>query len=239
MDLLPEMDANLRRATVRPQVIGLSFAVLVHVALLTALAWGVRVDIPPAPAPIVDVQLLKPWPRPLPSAPNRSAEAERVQQPAASAQDKSPSTAPAMSTPAASPPPVAAALRPSGAPGSQKNWPSGDGRLGSALRNSPIGCADADASKLSEGEREGCRQRLAEGASSAPYIPGIPAEKREYYEALAASEEAMMRDPMGGHRPGVICGLGSQNRGFKLGSLPCSFSPSPSPWMPELDVRPR
>jgi hypothetical protein len=191
------MDANLRRAAVRPQVIGFSFAILVHGALLTALAWGIRANIPPAPNSIVDVQLLKPWPRPLPSAPNRSAEAERVQQPAASAQDKSPSTAPAMSTPAASPPPIAAALRPSGAPGSQQNWPSGDGRLSSALRNSLIGCADADASKLSESEREGCRQRLAKGASTAPYISGIPAEKREYYDALAASEEAMLRDPMG------------------------------------------
>ena len=233
------MDANLRRATVRPQVIGISLAVLVHVALLAALTWGVRVDIPPAPIPIVDVQLLEPWPRPFLSAPNRSAEAKRVQQPTGSAQDKSPLTAPGMSTPTASPPSVAAAFAPSSAPGSQQNWPPGDARLSSALRNSLIGCADADASKLSESERAGCRQRLAEDASTAPYISAVPAEKREYYEALQSSEDAMMRDPMGGHRPGIGCGASGRNRGFKLGPLPCSFVPSPSPMMPEMDVRPR
>lgn len=236
---MPEIDANLRRATVGPRVIGLSFAILVHVALLTALAWGVRVNIPPARTPIVDVQLLKPWPKPFPSAPNPATEAKRVKQPTAGERGKSALITPVVSTPAPSPPPVTAAIRPSGAPGSQENWPTGDARLSSALRKSLIGCADADGSKLSEGEREGCRQRLAQGASMAPYISGVPSAKREYYQALQASENAMMRDPMGGHRPGIICRRGSQTRGIKLGPLPCSFSPSPSPWTPEVDVRPR
>jgi hypothetical protein len=44
---------------------------------------------------------------------------------------------------------------------------------------------------------------------------------------------------MGGHRPGVVCGGGARDRGIKLGPLPCAFAPSPSPWMPEVDVRPR
>jgi hypothetical protein len=235
---LPEMDPNLRRETVRPKVIGISFAVLVHVVLLTALAWGVRVNTPSAPTPIVDVQVLKPWPKAFPSAPNRSAEAKRVEQPTRSAQDKSPLTAPIMPGAPASPPSIATALRSSGAPGSPETWLTGNAHLSSALRNSLIGCADADATKLSEGEREGCRQRLAEGASTASYISGVPAAKREYYQALQVSEDAMMRDPMGGHRPGIGCGASGRNRGFKLGPLPCSFVPSPSPMMPEMDVRP-
>jgi hypothetical protein len=222
----------------RPQVIGLSFAVLVHVALLAALAWEVRVKPSSAPTPVEDVQLLRPWPKPSPSAPSHRAEAEREQLPTASVGGKFPSIAPAMPAPAASAPPVAAAPRPGGAAGSLPKWPSPDARLSSALRNSLIGCADADASKLSESERVGCRHRLAEGASTAPYISGVPPEKREYYQALAASEDAMTRDPMGGHRPGIGCGASARNRGFKLGPLPCSFVPSPSPMTPEMDVRP-
>ena len=233
------VDEFLRRSTARPRVIGLSFAVLVHVALLIALAWQVRSDVARAPAAIVDVQLVRSWPRPIVLARNRSVELKGLGATLAKAQDKSAVARAVTSAPAISSPPGAAATRPGIAESSQQQWPTPDARLSSALRSGLIGCANADASKLSESEREGCRQRLAQGASTAHYISGIPAEKAEYYEALAASEDAMMRDSMGGHRPGIICGRGSETRGFKLGPLPCAFSPSPSPWVPELDVRPR
>ena len=68
------VDEFLRRSTARPRVIGLSFAVLVHVALMIALAWQVRSDVARAPAAIVDVQLVRSWPRPIVLARNRSVE---------------------------------------------------------------------------------------------------------------------------------------------------------------------
>jgi hypothetical protein len=237
---LAVVDAFLQRSMARPRVLALSFAALVHVALLIALAWQVRVDVARPPAATVDLQLAPSWPRAIVPAPDRSAERKPAGPPLVNARVESPAAGAETAVPAlSSPPAAAAAIRPGVAQPLLQPWQAGDARLSSALRNSLIGCAEADSSALSESEREGCRQRLAQGASTAPYISSVPADKREYYGALVASEDAMRRDPMGGHRPGIICGLGSQNRGFKLGSLPCSFSPSPSPWMPELDVRPR
>lgn len=109
-------------------------------------------------------------------------------------------------------------------------------RLSAALRRSGIGCANPDATELSEGEREACRHRLAQGAASAPYISSVPPVKREYYAALQESEAAMARDPMGGHGPQIVCGPAQKQRlGLKFG--PCKLAAPLSPWIPEADVR--
>jgi hypothetical protein len=114
--------------------------------------------------------------------------------------------------------------------------PIGGGRLSAALRQSGIGCANPDAARLTDSEREACRRRLTQGAASAPYVSAVPPEKREYYAALQESEAAMARDPMGGHGPQIVCGPAQKQRlGLKLG--PCKLAAPLSPWIPEADVQ--
>jgi hypothetical protein len=110
-------------------------------------------------------------------------------------------------------------------------------RLGAALRNSGIGCANADATRLSDTEREACQRRLAKGAAGAPYIPGVPPEKSAYYAALQENEAEMERNPLGGHGPQLVCSRANRQLGVKLG--PCKLTAPLSPWIPEADVRPR
>jgi hypothetical protein len=232
-DALADIQSSFRRGAARSRAAGLSFSVAVHVAVLTALALGVSRETAPAPTPPVEVQLL----RRFAAAAERPAKPKRATPPRRQSPKRTEASPTAPATAVASPP--AAQGQQSQTPqGSPPSWPTVDARLREALRASIVGCAHAEAAGLSETEREACRRRLASGAATAPYIPGIPPKKRAYYAALAASEEAMERDPMGGHGAGVICGLGSQNKGFKLGSLPCSLVLSPSPYTPEVDVRP-
>jgi hypothetical protein len=108
-------------------------------------------------------------------------------------------------------------------------------RLGSILRGSAIGCANADTVRLTPSEREACRQRLAQGAASAPFIPGAPPDKAAYWQALSESEAAMDADRLGGHGPGIVCG-GRKRFGLKLG--PCTVVPPMTPLTAEVDVRP-
>jgi hypothetical protein len=110
------------------------------------------------------------------------------------------------------------------------------GRLSAALRSGGVGCANADLVKLSDAEREACRDRLADGAAGAPYVSGVPAVKAEYYAALAKSERDMLDDPMGGHGPHVVCGGANKQLGLKIG--PCKLTAPMTPWTPEADVRP-
>ena len=108
--------------------------------------------------------------------------------------------------------------------------------LGAALRNSGIGCANPDAARLSERERGACQRRLAQGATTAPHIPGVSPEKSAYYAALQESEAEMERNPLGGHGPQFVCGGANKQLGVKLG--PCKLTAPMSPWIPEADVRP-
>ncbi len=232
-DALAHIQSSFRRGAVRSRAAGLSFAVAVHVTILTALALSAGRETAPAPTPPVDVRLI----RRFAAADERPAEPKRAMSPKGQSPKRT-QTSPTAPPTVVTSPPVAQGQQSQTPQGSPPSWPGQTARLSAALRGSIIGCAHADAAGLSEMEREACRQRLASGAATAPYIPGISPRKREYYAALAASEEAMERDPMGGHRAGVICGLGSQNKGFKLGSLPCSFVLSPSPYTPEVDVPP-
>jgi len=159
-----------------------------------------------------------PPPSPRPSAPRR-----------APSRPPAPGAAPAT----LGEPVPASAARPV-APGAKEAPAVSD--LTAALRRSGVGCANADAVRLSEIEREGCRRRLAQGAAGVPYISGVPPKEREYYAALADSEAKMDAAPMGGHGPGFVCGGGKDRLGLKLG--PCKITAPLSPWIPEADVRP-
>ncbi|MBU1376967.1 MAG: hypothetical protein KKE02_19045 [Alphaproteobacteria bacterium] len=60
--------------------------------------------------------------------------------------------------------------------------------LSRALRGSRVGCANA--TLLSDKERERCQDRLEQGSKLAKYIPTpIPAERRAYYDAIAKAKE--------------------------------------------------
>jgi len=79
--------------------------------------------------------------------------------------------------------------------------------ISAALRHGGVGCADAAASRLSQKERDGCRDRLAMNAMQAPHLEGMAPEKLAYYQAVAKAEDDWRsgRDP--GHLPFVFCGM--------------------------------
>ena len=216
---------SLRR-TARGRAAALSIALAAHVAILAGLILGVQTEVDRGGPPVTEAVLTPPWPglTARPAADRRPSTSRRLvhgepTRPISAAQ-----------IPAASPEiPGAASAKSSAA--------SDLARLGAALRSSGVGC-DLTGARLSPSEREACHERLGAGAADVAYITAVPPQKRAYYSALQASEAKMAHDPLGGHAPGFICGKDAQTKGFKLGSLPCAFTPSPSPWAPELDVRP-
>lgn len=128
------------------------------------------------------------------------------------------------------------AIDPPTAPGARtQTQPTDAARLSSALRQSGVGCANADGVHLRDAEREACRQRLAQGAAGVPYISGVPPEKSAYYAALQESVAQMNANPMGGHGPEIHCGDGKKRLGLKLG--PCTLAAPMTPETPEADVR--
>ena len=133
------------------------------------------------------------------------------------------------------------AIAPSGPARQAPAGPAGAGvpaGVASALRNSLIGCANTAALGLSDAERAACRERLAAGAMAAPYRPGIPTEKRAYYENILAAEAAFRRNPMGGHGPVVFCYPGAPARplphALKIG--PCYIEPPQGSLDVDVDV---
>ena len=209
-----------RRRRVGGAAVALSL--LAHLVVL-----GLLMTFRPSSPPVmsdehsISLDLMKPWPRNRPRPPPPRIRERATVAPSAPLARPIilPQTAP---TPLAAAPPVA----PSQAP-------APDARLGAVLRRSVIGCAYADTALLSEARKEACRQWLARGAQTAPYISDVPPNKRAYYEALTASEDAMRRDPMGGRHPGVTCGKAV---GLKIPGLPCFITPPQSPWTPEAGV---
>jgi hypothetical protein len=72
--------------------------------------------------------------------------------------------------------------------------PKGDVRQ--ALRQSPVGCANADAVGLTKAERDLCDEKLGKGVRTAtPYAPGteLTAEKRRLLDAQAAQRDDQIR----------------------------------------------
>jgi hypothetical protein len=63
--------------------------------------------------------------------------------------------------------------------------------LRTALRSSPVGCADPDAVGLTRAEREHCYAELGKGAKSAPFPGlGLEAAKQREFDRSAAHKEA-------------------------------------------------
>lgn len=90
---------------------------------------------------------------------------------------------------------------------------------GGGLRNTLVGCANADAVRLSGAEKNNCAERFGSRIGSAPSMVLSPA-KRQQYDAAAARQEQdrKYRDsaPVGtstdGQDAGIGAGLGSQHR---------------------------
>lgn len=108
--------------------------------------------------------------------------------------------------------------------------------VASALRGGLFGCANAAALGLSEAERTGCRDRLAAGATTAAYRPGIPAAKSEYYAAVLAAEADYRAH--GGHPPVIACIPGKPTHmlphAIKIG--PCYIEPPQGSLSVDVDV---
>jgi hypothetical protein len=67
--------------------------------------------------------------------------------------------------------------------------PSGGG----GLRGTLVGCANAEAVRLSAAERDKCNERFGVDIGAAPKIDGISASKRAAFDKAAASQEADRR----------------------------------------------
>jgi hypothetical protein len=134
--------------------------------------------------------------------------------------------------------PIAGAAGPPAAPGPAAPGiaaPSVPAGVASALRGSLIGCANTAALSLSDAERAGCRDRLAAGATTAAYRPGIPAAKGAYYAAVLAAEEDYRKH--GGHPLAIACLPGARAHlihAIKIG--PCYIEPSQGPLTVDVDV---
>jgi hypothetical protein len=91
---------------------------------------------------------------------------------------------------------------------------------GGGLRGTLVGCANADAVKLSGVEKNNCAERFGTHLGGAPVITGIsPAKRREYDDAANRQDvDRKYRDsmPVGtdthGQDAGIGAGLGPQHR---------------------------
>lgn len=219
--------AARRRRGLRARQAGVAGSLAAHLLLFGMLALGWRSPIRQPEEPAISLDLVRPFEQPAPRSPPAKPPPKRTAQAPAAATTLSPSLIQA-SPPAVTAAPAGPAVPPA---------PSGDARLSAALRRSLLGCANAQAGNLTEAERDACRHSLAQGARTAPYISNIPPEKREYYAALAESEQRMFQENMGGHGPGILCGGDVKQRlGLKFG--PCKLLAPMSPWTPEADVQP-
>ena len=171
----------------------LALSAAFHLVLLVAVALHApSLVIPPEssgpPEPIIPVLLT---PR-IPSAPaGRPApirlhrRPQRFAPPPPIAPLPVPTVQPAR--PAAAPGPVA--MHPAPLPESPKS------DLKTALRGSPVGCANPDAVGLTRAERAACLEQLGKGAKTAPFPGlGLAREKQTAFDAAAAAKEARRRD---------------------------------------------
>ncbi|HEX4181512.1 MAG TPA: hypothetical protein VHY32_12045 [Caulobacteraceae bacterium] len=130
------------------RLIGLGAALAAHAVIFTALVLGVRLDPVPAPAPVIELQLLHP-----PIAAARMRQPPKI--PAARHPAANSASTTARPASPAEPPVIALPRNPE--PG---KVPSDDaGAVQAALRTS-VGCTHADLVKLTPAERERC-QKLA------------------------------------------------------------------------------
>lgn len=101
-----------------------------------------------------------------------------------------PGSAPAGGSPAAGAP---GANTPGGATGSGRLNPYPYGAMpsgGGGLRGTLVGCANADAVKLTGTERNRCNERFGAGAAAAPVLDGIAPSKRSAFDRAAEQNEA-------------------------------------------------
>ncbi len=167
----------------------------------------------PAPAPSVPLPVATPRPQPAPQpplakpAPPTPAPAQAVTSAPKlnihKAEKEAPATiatlpmAPAPSQPRSGAP--AGAPASGGQPGGSRlsgltPWPAGSMPSGgTGLRGTLVGCANAQAVKLSSVERAHCNERFGVELSHAPALDGIPPAKRAQFDAAAAKDDLTRR----------------------------------------------
>jgi hypothetical protein len=174
----------------------------------------------PAPAPTVSEAKAPPAPSPTPATPAAAKPAAATPLNIHKAAQPTPAGVPTLPmAPAAGAggrPAAPTSAAQSGAPaGSRLNglnpypygfMPSGGG----GLRGTLVGCANAEAVRLSGAERDKCNERFGVDISGAPKIDGIPAAKRAAFDKAAATDAAWAKyrasgqAPVGPSEPGGI-----------------------------------
>lgn len=170
-------------------------SVAAHVAVLAVVALQspmLTIPVEPAgpPIPVIPVLLL---PKTPPPAAGQKAQPQPIRLHRRPQPFVPPDVTPA---PIAPPAPPAASPAPKSPvvvfhPAPQPEGPKGDVRT--ALRHSPVGCANPLAVGLNRAERELCDEKLGKGAKDAPfYEPGLAmsAAKKGLMDRAAANREA-------------------------------------------------
>jgi hypothetical protein len=207
-------------------------ALLLAALAQAALLWLIAIQQRAIPFPTERTEGMPVW-----VVHERAARAERrATAPRSTAPEARRAAAPAQPSPASSLPEVAPPSSGGPAPGPAAGAPAG---IGSALRASIVGCANAAALGLSDAERAKCRDALAAGASTSPYRWGIPGAKHAYYDAILAAEAKYRNDPGGGHGPAVFCYPGRHAgrplpHALKIG--PCYIEPPQGMLDVDVDV---
>ncbi len=94
---------------------------------------------------------------------------------------------------------------------------------GGGLRGTLVGCANADAVKLSSVERNTCAERFGVHVGAAPVISGIAPAKRQEFDAAAARGDAERK-----YRDAVPVGTAPSEHGMGYG-LPAQPDPQGVP----------
>lgn len=180
-----------------------------HLAIALALALNAPRFSTYVPPPVYEVTVVPLYlpPEKAPRLP-RQAAASRPLIPRMRARPDEPLTVAPLVTPAApsrnpsASGPGAFTVNPGDAPAPRP--PGTAEQIRGILRNSVVGCANADAVSLGHRERAGCDERFGKGAKDAPFIePPMSRDKRRAFDAAAARKEAYVKYKESNLPPGV------------------------------------
>jgi hypothetical protein len=205
-------DLRARRSGFRA---GVAASVLLHLIFVAVAILSLPRQGPPPEPPAARITLV-PLARLLPRRVELKPRADRSA-PAAQAASPRP----------LSPPPLAAPASPALAAPAAEGQDLG--KVREMLRGS-VGCSEEQFLHMSQKERDRCAKwRLAQVKPGLEIPAPIAAEKRAWYDAIAAARAAP------DHPPGVVC-FGKPAHGLKLGPLPCYVEPPKGPLTEDVDA---
>ena len=199
--------------------LAVAFAILAHLAAFLALGWRIPELKTPEVAetpPDLEISLVRPPRAASAPAASSAGHARSALAPAAGAvAPVSPITVPA------APAPSQGAVATGSADCEPEDLPLLTDEEQARCRNE----INADRGRRLARERDGRLAKEVAKLQAVPRIDSIPAEKRAYYDAVAAAYDQQAHGPpMAGRLPGIACG-GKPPHSLKIGPMPCYVTP--------------